>query len=787
MKPTFLHFLFIILVLVPISGCQDVLDVQENMRTENQPCLETNASPVVYENHSFFTESAEEIENAISRNSNNQVLARTFVVTAPERGCYYLNAHVLPNGIKINGNSLINDIDVYVNGAYCGKLNLTKLEWEFATIKDTPQITLNQGVNYIQFKNEGLYYPEIDAIEIENDISNLMVEDSRFEEYLQFLKTNGTLKLANEANKSRASIGSDLSVVPWQVVPYELENPDGDYIHLKDVPVTYTYHRLLYLTKGDYVFNAESCQENEDVVHAVLCLYNIEEPKDNSFYSYRPNSGMARLGVSITKPGNYYLIAHAPSNEYSNTVSGRMGLVNVYQDGILINTSMPVAGYSVNMTTNKTGNLNFFTANSTGRTCFFLEDVKTKKIYFGGDIGYYVNGMDFSWIYEARTLLKKPTTDYNFNMIVTAENALLVNSGKCDVYGNCSSVEPTDYIMRSFPNLKSADAMYSGISDNNVYNCASWAGGLTNVWTWGNRYSLDDGSISLNPTLNPYVWETWDNFFGNNPPRYNGATTYTRENANENNASIAVWSKSSSINNVTHFSVRGDANKHPHGYDWESKPGSLRRIFHPKDALRGTSYGSIIAYYCIKKKYVVVPNSMRTKEIDANVLEKISTLEESINAGLTVVEEVNLSSNELFAIEQVKSRISDYSTTYSEFSRLYELWQRSINSPNMQIISNPYELISTKEGIALIEYGRQHRSIALAFFSKLYFSKYTDTTTELSYLIFCQIFEEYSNILNGIKQEWNSNRYNSDGAYIAPMPELFIKKFVKRLIKDLYE
>ena len=51
--------------------------------------------------------------------------------------------------------------------------------------------------------------------------------------------------------------------------------------------------------------------------------------------------------------------------------------------------------------------------------------------------------------------------------------------------------------------------------------------------------------------------------------------------------------------------------------------------------------------------------------------------------------------------------------------------------------------------------------------------------------VFCNIFSEYAEIIESIKNDWKNNQYNENGAYIAPTPQLFLKKFVKSLISKI--
>ncbi len=42
-----------------------------------------------------------------------------------------------------------------------------------------------------------------------------------------------------------------------------------------------------------------------------------------------------------------------------------------------------------------------------------------------------------------------------------------------------------------------------------------------------------------------------------------------------------------------------------------------------------------------------------------------------------------------------------------------------------------------------------------------------------------------ADIIEKVKQEWKEKQYDEKGAYIAPLPETFLKEYVKKLIDKL--
>ena len=550
------------------------------------------------------------------------------------------------------------------------------------------------------------------------------------------------------------------------------------------MPITYTYHRKLSLTKGTYTFMTGPIDEDDFYsVDPVMYLYKIDDPHNYSYYNDDASGRGRHSQITATLPaGDYYLVIRAYSSSYASTTTGRQGLINVYQNGSILNSQTPVAGYVVDVDSPNTGIINYFTAYSSGIPAFYLEEKSSRKVKFFGETYFYVPPMEQMWIDDARLRLTKPSANDRYRMLVTCVGAFGAYYGNCDVYGSCQQVLDSDGFSKDFPNLKSNDAIYSSASGTYVYNCASWAGGLTYGWTWNGITANKYSSSLVGPNYgSPYIWDSWDAYFGNTPQRYAGAIAYTRDGAHSGNGVIAVWSTSDKISDVTHFSCRATANNQPHGYAWESKPGGARRIFHPRDALSGSLYGSIIAYYR-DASVSDDPTTMATRGLStANKL----TFEESIKRGLTVIKEVTLTPEQENKISQITTRSSS-SFADTKISALYNAWEKAISTPEHQLLSNPSSLIEIPEGKDFMDYCSKNKKEAFLFFAKLYFvNKEKTVAKEISYNMFCTLFTEYADIIEKVKQEWKEKQYDEKGAYIAPLPETFLKEYVKKLIDKL--
>lgn len=724
---------------------------------------------------------------------STEKLTRNFFVAAESEQEKYLGVHIM--AACVNGENVFQKIEVWVNDEYVDDLDITSNEWQFVTLKNNHKIHLRSGINTITFAADFPYYPEIDAIQVENDENNLLKEDPMYKDFIKHISEQKKIdnkweqatvddilvKLADEKVLSRSAYESEHN---WQVIPRTLENPDGNYQHKICVPITYTYHRKLSLTKGTYTFTTGPVDGDDYYsVDPVMYLYKIDDPHGYSFYNDDASGYGRHSQITASLPnGDYYLIVRAYSSSYASTAIGRQGLINVYQNGALLNSRVPVAGYTVDVDSPNTGLLNYFTAYSSGIPAFYLEEKETNKVKFFGETYFFASPMEQMWFDDARLQLEKPSAKARYKMIITCIGAFGAYYGNCDVYGSCQQVRGTDEILKSFPNLKSNDAIYSSANNTNIYNCASWAGGLTYGWTWGGIYKNNTSSTLVGPNYGyPYVWDSWDAFFGNTPQRYAGAITYTRDGAHSGNGVIAVWSKNNDISGVQHFSCRATANNHPHGYSWESKPGGLRRIFHPRDALVGSGYGSIIAYYR-DATVSYDPALMSTRGLSTS---KNLTFAESVKKGLTVIREVTLTPEQVMKISKISTRGS-ISVIIAELHALYDSWGKAILAPEYQTLSNPYSLIEIPEGIEFMNYCIKNKKESFLFFANLYFmDKEKTIAKEVSYYMFCTIFSEYAEVIEKSKQMWRENQYNENGAYIAPIPETFLKEYVKTLIDKL--
>ncbi|MBD9143525.1 MAG: hypothetical protein EGP48_01215, partial [Erysipelatoclostridium ramosum] len=422
---------------------------------------------ITYLNQQFYLKSTDGTIAGMTRSSSEGLLTRNFFINQTSEGENYLGVHILPAS---TGKNQLQNVFVYVNDEEVGELELNKDQWEFVTLKGQKAILLKAGSNKITFASEAPFYPEVDAIQVEPSVDRLIKEDPQYEDFLAHLKNSTSVasgikleqnevdaelqKLANVQTRSAINPGD----WNWQVTPQTFNNPDGNYAHKMNVPITYTYHRKLSLSAGTYTFHTATYEGETNSVDPFMYLYKVDDPHN---YSYYNDDGAGNLHSKITvniPAGDYYLVIRAYSSAFSSTTTGRQGLIDVYQNGTRINSGSPIAGYMVDVDTPYTGTMNFFTAYSSGIPDFYLEEKNTRQLKFFGETMFYMEPMDFMWWDDARLQMRK-SSDARYNMLVSSVGAFGAYYGNCDVYGMVPNAIRGDGwgVLESFPNLKQTD------------------------------------------------------------------------------------------------------------------------------------------------------------------------------------------------------------------------------------------------------------------------------------------------------------------------------------------
>jgi hypothetical protein len=262
---------------------------------------------------------------------------------------------------------------------------------------------------------------------------------------------------------------------------------------------------------------------------------------------------------------------------------------------------------------------------------------------------------------------------------------------------------------------------------------------------------------------------SYNHYFGNIPPRYQGAHTYTPDNVTDANAVVDLWgSPGMYFFFPLHASVRKPGDGFAHGYDWESKLGGWERIFHPRLALGGNRYG-------------VKGRSYRWTGSTAGMSAKVAqpTLEASVAAGLSVLESPTLTAAETGKLGSLKAAVSP--VVGGTFEKLYGAWKATWSRKELALMSDSRSYAQSDEYKDFLEYCRaQGKAVWAPLFEK-YLSGDFFALVPIEDLT----LPEHEAHLKVIREESARERFAADGKYIVPSLKANITKFIKALLATM--
>lgn len=241
-----------------------------------------------------------------SRSRSNEysvaVLKTTFKVEVEQSGDYYLLANTLSTYVQ---KDKFQEISVYVNGMYQGKLNNTEADWEIIGIKGKEKVSLNKGSNEIVFSSSAPFYPEIDAVQLTLDKSSLITTNAPYNAYKALAAKDAVTEKTKESwevTPIKGKIVGNANATVWQ-----------------NVPTVYTYHRKISVTSKDKMEIHTTPVESEDYydVDTYMYLYKIDDPyhyswTNDDFIGYHSK-------IEVTLPaGEYYLVIRAKQSDYAS-------------------------------------------------------------------------------------------------------------------------------------------------------------------------------------------------------------------------------------------------------------------------------------------------------------------------------------------------------------------------------------------------------------------------------------------------------------------------------------
>lgn len=625
-----------------------------------------------------------------------------FTIDVPKYNNYYIyTLSNLREGEKVKVN---------VDNMYHTMMYSSTAGWQYANVS-TP-VALQPGKHTISFVANGEMVPMIEEFAISTSAGReVPVQAAQFLSQVEYHNS-----LARQSFPTVAEAGDLTNKV--------LPNPQGMYDHAIDTTFNYSHWSWIYLNVGYHNFSTINSTVNRS-----LTIFN---PTNYTYSWSNVNGGPggeSALNLYVGLAG-YYAITLRPYT----TGSGVTDII--YNGSVLVNDAI-VGGRTYTMSASKGGALNFFTCRLTGgdtrmiATKYFASSVR------GYNDDYSGGGGDWSWGYASR-IKKDFGTDSVAYGFVCAYGPY--TTGSSDVYlGNGNSpVHNTNY--PEFPLLKSDDAILA--SNTGYYNCISWSGGVTSSWIWPpSAYS------TYNCPGNDMNVTCFDNFYGNSPVRYPGAWTYTRTGATVNNAVVDLWALNG---HYTHGSVRKPGNNHPHGYDWESKPGGTPRTFHPRNALTNlnTGYGAVVNYYIHTGGY--------GRGVDAGL--SFETDADAVKAGVAVFEKARLTEN---TSDKLKSmlRKGDASVA-AEFNKLYESWKQTWTAN--AIYSDPAMYCKNVQHEAMAAFAKKNPHAVML----LVFDKFVNENDHLiGELMWTLTNAKYAKLLDEVKTERARNPNDASGRY----------------------
>lgn len=575
---------------------------------------------------------------------NGSNSSRIYAVQVPVKEKYILA--ILVNMKKAD------KLQVYIDDSYVGNLYGTRDGWQTLAFSTQPFV-LTADKHILRFVNDNNMVPMVDEIKLVRYTSgrNEAASFGDFADRMQALRNQAPVRMPTVAE------AGDLTN---KVLP----NPKGLYDHAIDTTFSYSHFSWVYLTAGSHTFTTVNSTAGRS-----LTVFNPA----NYTYSWSNVNGGAN--------GESYVIASVPTSAYyavmlrPYTVSS--GTTDIYLNGSLLVPGATIGGRTYANAALRGGDLNYFTCRLTGGDTRMM----ASRYFASSARGYnddYTGGGNWNWGLASR--IKKTFTGVDSVQYAFVCAYSPNSNGISDVYLGCENSNLHQLEPQNFPLLTDDDAIRSAPSDG-IYNCISWSGGITSTWIWP-PYMLSTYNCT-----NANLLQCFDNFYSNTPVRYPGAWNYTRTGATEANSVVDLWKTATAY---THASVKKPGNNHPHGYDWESKPGGTNRTFHPRYALEQANwYGFVTNYYKPTGTYARNGGDQYSFETDAD----------AVKAGVAIFDKAHLSDA---ASEKLNTLLRKNSASArGSFEELYNAWDAtkvanaSLSDPSAYCRNTEYKALET--------------------------------------------------------------------------------------------
>lgn len=673
----------------------------------------------------------------------------SFVVDMKQAGIYYLSCWMLGGQYSDGGYS---SYDVSVNGVAIGNMNAIKANWQSVKL-NTGVVVLQKGKNTISFAAQIPEIPNVEFIKLSTTQENAIIPSANYDNNLKRIKENC------------AAAKYNMLTMPTDTLPNINQmrmavDEEAYYHYVPNIPLRYTFYTTAHYTQGqDITFSVT----NVSGANTVVEIFHQTQPENYSWSWMTALGGTASHSVECPATGVYMIRLRSYQN-------ARDGIANITVGGITY-TDVPTYSYGITYSHIAGIEYNTFTTNlkinddGEGDPMLYVGKGFPDMIVAYND-DYSGNG-NWYWGYESR--IKKQFAENTKSVFVSEYYAYEGNSRPyCDLYIGCRSCR----IDTLFENLHHDDVIESAPeTPEETYNCISWSGGINSYWEWPlwvfSDYHVSGDSLACFDMFYLY-------------PRYYGCGIYSRNGATEFNSVVDLWGYIEEDGHIeyTHASIKHGADNHPHGYDWESKIGSLSRIFHPRYALAGDpdeeegGYGEVFEHY----RLVGIGNPITSEVSALEEGDRIITLEESIADGYSVLEHVQFTDVENSLINAKIGDISDSNIT--QFYTKYQAWKNSCSN-----IHSMFGLYKNSEYDKLLAFCRTFKNSEFLIYRQL------GEGDIFSMLLVCDLIlsgnAQNRNILNGIKEENKNNRIK-DNVTIVHSPYSNTMKFVKRLINNTY-
>ena len=674
---------------------------------------------------------------------DGQTVGRTFEVEVPEEGRYYVTAWVM----GIHGQKGIQPLQVYFDAQTrpIGDLKMPESGWQCVQLAN--RIFLTKGTHSFSFRHKGPTVPGVEFVRLAKREADAVISDVHYRNYIEHLKTQ---RLPDDYAQLKNDRGLKKPATP---------DPETDYAYALNADISYTYHLALsFPTAGTNVV-FETKKQNPTASDPVMYFYHCSDAANGgSWVDDNGGEGLqSKIDCTTQLSGVHMLVIRSRLSSYPGTS-------DLWIDGSLYAEDVAVAGKRLTCFDymNKTGELNYFTCKlaSGSRTGLWVTSGTSHlgPIKDGGHCWNFPG--DFNWGYASRI---RETFSPAIGAVLVAEYCSYHPTGQCDVY---MALDNWDRYPYQFPDLEDDDAIQSSPSSGD-YNCYSWSGGRTDL---GQEFNPSDpystgppAGVNLNEWYDEDPLTAFDKFYGNTPPRYEGAPTYTRTGATAGNAEVALWKR----NLYEHASVRKPANDQPHGYNWESKMGGGPRIMHPH-AVGCSWWGEIDEYY--RRGSAKIAGAL-AKRSGAGM-----TLVESVAAGLTIIPKVAFSDSEKAKLTKLIDGLPE--NVRQSFNARYEAWKATWTDPKLILHSNPEFFVQSGEYKRFLEYCRKQDKAIWP----LLFQKFGQGDGLVRIPLGILIGADYGYIGIEVMEEVARNRYTLEGAYIAPSPKANWMRYLKRLL-----